>query len=202
MKTALVLGGASCLWSDVSAFLGGEGAEIAKRTVCGPGGLCQGVVACNDAGAEWPGDLDGWVSLHPQFFTRKGWLEKRQGPPPKRIFAHHAADKAVHRGRYPVGIEFTDYKFPGQERSGSSGLFAAKVALIDLGFDRAVLCGISMDPRPHFFDHEGWRSAEGFRSAWLAVPQEYRDRMRSMSGWTRTLLGAPEIETKEKPDEQ
>jgi len=79
MKTALVLGGASCLWDDIRAYTG----------------PVDGCVACNDAGAEWPGDLNGWASLHPQFFIRKGWLEKRQGPPPKRIFAHHAANKAV-----------------------------------------------------------------------------------------------------------
>jgi len=185
VKTALVLGGASCLHDDITAYIG----------------AVDGCVACNDAGAEWSGDLDGWVSLHPQFFTGKGWLDKRQGPPPKRLFAHHAANKAVQIGRYPPGIEFTDYQFPEQHRSGSSGLFAAKVALIDLGFDRAVLCGVPMDPRPHFFDREDWKSAEGFRGAWLAVPQEYRDRIRSMSGWTRVLLGAPEIETKEKPDD-
>lgn len=185
MKTALVLGGASCLWDDIRAYTG----------------PVDGCVACNDAGAEWPGDLDGWVSLHPQYFTRKGWLEKRQGPPPKRIFAHTAAGtKTVQLGRYPAEIEFTDYAFPGEHRSGSSGLFAAKVALVDLGFDRAVLCGIPLDKRPHFFDGDDWKAAEGFRSAWLNIPGNYRDRMRSMSGWTRTLLGSPEIETKEKPD--
>lgn len=180
-----MLGGASCLHDDIAAYTG----------------PVDGVVAANDAGAEWTGDLDGWCSLHPQNFTLKKWLEKRTGPPAARIFGHsEATSKAVMSGRCPDGIEFTDYQFPGQHRSGSSGLFAAKVALIDLGFDRAVLCGVPMDPRPHFFDRDPWTSADGFRSAWLSVPQEYRDRMRSMSGWTLVLLGAPKTETKEKPD--
>jgi len=186
VRTCLILGGASCLHDDIAAY----------------DGPMDGVVACNDAGMIWPGGLDAWISLHPQLFTLKRWIDKRQGPPARRLFAHKEADKDTQRSRYPAGLEFTDYRFPGQTHSGSSGLFAAKVALIDLGFDRAVLCGVPMDPRPHFFDATDWKSAEGFRSAWLAVPQEYRDRMRSISGWTRTLLGAPEIETKEKPDEQ
>lgn len=181
-----MLGGGSCLHDDIGAYLG----------------PINGVVACNDAGTVWPGNLAAWVSLHPQHFVVKKWLADRHGPPAKRIFAHPAADKPVQRGNYPAGIEFTPYQFPGQDRSGSSGLFAAKVALIDLGFDRVVLCGVPMDKRPHFFDRDDWKAAEGFRSAWLAVPQEYRDRMRSLSGWTKVLLGSPEFETKEKLNEQ
>jgi len=186
MKTALVLGGASCLRADIEAYAG----------------PFQGVVACNEAGAEWDGALDAWVSLHPMNFIGKGWIEKRSGPPARRLLAHEESKRAMWQDRYPAGIAFTDYRFPGQNRSGSSGLFAAKVALVDLGFDRAVLCGVPLTETPHFFDREDWRGAEGFRSSWLALPEEYRDRMRSMSGWTRTLLGAPEIETKEKSDEQ
>lgn len=182
-----MLGGGSCLHDDIGAYLG----------------PINGVVACNDAGTVWPGNLAAWVSLHPQHFVVKKWLADRQGPPAKRIFGHSGSEnKAVLRGRGPDGLEFTDYQFPGQDRSGSSGLFAAKVALIDLGFDRVVLCGVPMDRRPHFFDREDWKSAEGFRSAWLAVPQTYRDRMRSMSGWTRVLLGSPETETKEMSNAQ
>ncbi|WP_306150740.1 hypothetical protein [Roseovarius sp. MMSF_3281] len=181
MKTALVLGGADCLHDDIAAYQGEY----------------QGVVACNDAGAEWPGELDAWVSLHPEFFTHKGWLDKRQGPPPKRLIAHPAAAQPHRRARLPANVEFTEYAFPGQTHSGSSGLFATKVALIDLGFDRAVLCGVPLTQTPHFFGGDPWKAADGFRRQWLALPEEYRDRMRSLSGWTAVLLGKPEIETKE-----
>lgn len=184
MKTCLVLGGADCLFEDVHA------ARNLPR---------DGVVACNEAGIEWPGDLDAWVSLHPEHFTGKRWLEKRQGSPAKRLIAHPAAAQPHRRARLPANVEFTEYAFPGQTHSGSSGLFAAKVALIDLGFDRVVFCGVPLTQTPHFWDakREPWKSANDFRRQWLALPEEYRDRMRSMSGWTAVLLGKPEIETKE-----
>jgi len=190
MRTALVLGGAACLWDDIHAFWGLHGFDPAPGNLVAPEKPWQGVVACNDAGAEWPGALDAWVTLHPRFWDRKGWKAKRAAngfPPARAYYAHEAARPPV-----PDDVTVTDYLFPGQDKSGSSGLFAAKVALIDLGFDRAVLCGIPLTRTPHFFGGEPWRSAENYRRQWLTVPEEYRARMRSMSGWTAVLLGRPE----------
>lgn len=176
MRVALVLGGGSGLQADVAAY----------------GGKFDGVVACNDAGMWWPGALDGWVSLHPQFWESRGWRKSREDsgyPAPANFYAHENA-----RNLIPDKIVKTDYRFPGQQHSGSSGLFAAKVALVDLGFDRVVLCGVPMTKTPHFWDKNqiNWHPAESFRNQWLDLPQEYLDRMRSMSGWTKVLLGPPE----------
>lgn len=174
-----MLGGAASLHDDIAAY----------------DGPVDGVVACNDAGAIWPGDLDAWVSLHSQFFARKGWLAKRAQaglPPARAIYSHDFGHKDAPTG---PNVRRTHCQFPGVEVGGSSGLFAAKVALIDLGFERAVLCGIPISPTPHFFDDVPWKDAEGMRSRWLAIPDEYRARMRSMSGWTRTLLGGPDADT-------
>ena len=179
VRTALVLGGAACLHDDIAAYTG----------------PVDGVVACNDAGAECPGHLDAWVTLHPAFLLTKGWLAKRAErgyPAAARLVAHDEINRPVHRAKFPEGLEFTDYRFPGQTISGSSGLFAAKVALMDLGFGRVVLCGVPMVVQPHFYGGEAWRKAEDFRAAWLSVPEEYRARMRSMSGWTRVLCGGPQ----------
>lgn len=82
-------------------------------------------------------------------------------------------------------------------------MFAAKVALVDLGFDRAVLCGIPMSPMKHITGADHWHTqpdGHGRRTStlpnrylkrWRDVPQEYRDRIRSMSGATREMFGAP-----------
>lgn len=180
MRTALVLGGASCLLDDLY--------ELPIRF--------DGVVACNDAGMYWPGDLDAWVTLHPAKMNQ--WRQKRRAnghSEPGRFFAHQE------QGNY---IRRTAYKFQGVTSSGSSGMFAAKVALVDLSFDRAVLCGIPMMRKPHFFDRHDWRSATHFRHAWESLPKPYMERMRSMSGWTRCLLGSPRdwVNADEEPDKR
>lgn len=186
MKTCLCLGGADTLFSDIEAYTG----------------PVDGVVACNDAGAHWPGDLDAWVSMHPRYFVTKNWHRdriRRGYSEPKRILAPPVMEKEVLASPYPLmrRVEFSDQYFP-ESPGGSSGLFAAKVALIDLGFDLAVLCGIPMTVRPHFWDDKkvDWHVAHQYQRAWTKIPAQYRDRMRSMSGWTRVLLGAPEKGTK------
>ena len=91
---------------------------------------------------------------------------------------------------------FTNYLFPGQTSSGTSGLFALKVALIDLGFDRAVLCGIPMqDEAGHLRDAAApWSGAVAHWAGWLEAYPQIKDRARSMSGRTADLLGRPTAE--------
>jgi len=186
VTTALVLGGAECLHMDLAAYVeAGHG--------------FAGVVTVNDALTEWPGRVDAAVSLHPRYFAQKGWRDARAAKgyaPALRHFGHMEARQVQEGKGLTCDVEFTEYRFPGQDKSGSSGLFAAKVALIDLGFDRVVFCGVPMTNEPHFWDADRtpWKPAEGFRRQWLTVPEEYRSRMASMSGWTRVLLGAPETE--------
>jgi len=181
MKTAIVLGGAACLQEDL--------ASLPIRF--------DGVVACNDAGAYWPGELDAWVTLHP--LKMNVWRQKRRQnghPEPNRFYAHNDNGQKY--------IRTTPYKFPGLSTSGSSGMFAAKVALIDLKYDRVVLCGCPMMRTPHFFDRVNWRSATHFRHAWESAPKPYLERMRSMSGWTFCLLGSPKdwVNAGEEPDKR
>lgn len=164
---ALVLGGARCVWEDVEAALSL--------------GQFDGVVACNDIGAEWRGELAAWATLHPQNLPR--WIKARSGsgaPTPAEIVTHKQ-DKHTTR--------VVDYRWKGGTTSGSSGLYATKVALEM--FSRAVLCGVPMSDEPHFFDNKPWRAAHGFRPSWRVALPAIADRVRSMSGWTAQLLGKP-----------
>lgn len=170
MRTALCLGGADCVFDDVEAL------DLPF----------DGVVACNDVGAEWPGMLDAWVTLHPKNMPAWSAKRRKEGRAPSLLTYSNETEHAL-----PNGCVGCGYKFPGQGGSGSSGLFATKVALLDLGFDRAVLAGIPLSAKPHFFDDKAWNGGEVFRPAWLQLRDEFRDRMRSMSGWTRALLGSP-----------
>ncbi len=178
MKIALVLGGADCMQGDMAEYLDGERPY-------------HGVVACNDA-IGWYRDLIAGVTLHPEYLER--WLDIRkqkswQNP---ALYAH----KVYHRKPLDEVI-LTDYNFPGQTESMTSGVMAAKVALIDLGFDRVVFCGVPMTNTPHFVHRPNaptWDIADHYFERWYMIPKYYKDRMRSMSGRTRELLGAPDKE--------
>lgn len=175
MTVALVLGGAACVFNDV---------EVALAL-----GKFDGVIACNDMAARWPGRLDAAVSKHPERWT--GWLaarERRRFPAPDRVISHLEAE-----GQASEAVTgHTEFRFPGQTASGSSGLFALKVALVDLGFDKAVLCGVPMSAdRGHFAYGPTWPDAIHYQPAWREALPAIQDRARSLSGWTRNLLGAP-----------
>lgn len=168
---ALCLGGAATLHKDIEGALALGEFDL--------------VVACNDAGAVWPGRLDAWVTLHPE--KMREWSEQRAANGYEPAVAYFCQI-----GRHvPDGFQAVEYRFPRQADSGSSGMFAAKVALTDLGATRAVFCGIPMDRQPHFFSGGAWEAAVGHRNVWHQVRREYRDRIRSMSGWTAEFLGRP-----------
>lgn len=178
MTLALVLGGAGRVWRDLEAAL--DLAEFSH------------VVACNDAGAAYPGHLDAFVTLHAE---KAGlWMARRESaglPMPARVIGHDTAKSGILK--MPGCITgFTDYRFDGQTDSGSSGLFALKFALIDMGFDKAVLCGVPMETSgAHFFDLSPWRGALSHQRGWRQALPVIKDRARSMSGWTREILGEP-----------
>lgn len=173
------MGGADNVWSDLEAAL-----DL---------GEFQAAITCNDVTAAYPGRIDACASLHSAQWP--AWLDERERrgfERPLTVFGHNEARGGVHTNRVDV---FTEYRFPGQDRSGSSGLFALKVALIDLGYDRAVLCGVPMtaDQR-HFFDAKKWDGARSHVEGWRQALPHIRDRARSMSGWTAELLGTPDEE--------
>ncbi len=175
MRTALVLGGAANVWADLEAAL-----DL---------GEFSGVITCNDVTVAYPGPIDACCSLHASSWGR--WLADREArgfPCPGKVLGHLDA-KGIRQSEADGYVEF---RFPGQDRSGSSGLFALKVALIDMGFDRAVLCGVPMTAEQgHFFDARQWRGARAHRKGWEQALPHIADKARSMSGWTRELLGAP-----------
>jgi hypothetical protein len=163
VTAALVIGGAACVWGDIETAL-----DL---------GEFDGVVGCNHVGIHWPGRLDAYVSLHPD--KLKMWAARRalKGLPPHKAL---------------VGSQDTSRRFPGQDKPGSSGLFALKVALDDLGYDRAVLCGIPLEPEAAHFDNPAvWKAALHYREGWIQALPHISDRTRSMGGWTAQMLGRP-----------
>lgn len=169
MVHALILGSGASLFEDLEAL--------------GPwDGL---VIAVNRAGAVHAGGLDHWVSLHPD-----------------QLGAFMAERAAA--GLPSAGATWSDRAHPGVrvdrvvtdlERTGSSGLFAVRLALHHLGAGRVVLAGMPIDNAPHFYDGPR-RSGPGFvpyRPFWRAAARSgFAGRVRSLSGWTAGLLGRPD----------
>lgn len=150
------------------------------------------VFAVNDAAAEYPGQLEAFVTLHPEKLPM--WLGKRRAaglPEPGAIIAHTLPPhEAPGVGREHV-TELLDYRWPDMTGSGSSGLFAVKVALAR-GY-RVVLCGVPMDPQRTHYEQSTFRNDHsGFCEAWSIALPYLRDNVRSMSGWTAELLGKPD----------
>lgn len=126
------------------------------------------VVAANLAGLEYDHSLAGWASLHPDSLAE--WVA-RKGCTDARLFTPDETPE-----RWP----------------GSSGLYAAQVALFELGAAGAILCGVPMDSRAgHFTGRIPWESVTDYRRAFQAALPEIGGRVRSMGGWTQDLFGAP-----------
>lgn len=174
-KKFLALGSATSLWTDIDGALALSDFD--------------GVVAANEAGVLWAGELTSWVTLHPEEI--EGRIDRRRSrgyPDAKEICSHFTKRET---GAITLQIE---YMLPRQKKSGSSGLFAVKRCL-DLGATHVVCCGIPMEKTMGRVDgKEQWPSASMFRGAWENVVPVIRHKVRSMSGWTRNLLGAPTAE--------
>jgi len=164
---AVVLGGASGVWDEYAAVtvMLGSAPEI--------------VVACNDAGAVFPGRLDGWATLHSEKLAKWQALRSRRDYRAFTIKGHHDLGE---------GVEIVVERF-----KGSSGLYAAQIAMDAFGASGVILCGVPLWPENgHFFSPDRpWPEAELYRRGFKAALPVIRAPVRSMSGWTRELLGAP-----------
>lgn len=165
----IILGGARCVWDDYLEL---------KAT-----GFDGSVMAVNDVGMYFDGPLNHWVSMHANYLTH--WVALRKG---------HSMNE---------GLTHTRESYPGihvawdiQNYGWTSGTFAAQVALC-LGYDQIVLCGIPQDGTGRFMDppwmpggeHNDANSKKAFRNIVENAP-ELKQRVRSMSGWTREVFGA------------
>jgi hypothetical protein len=166
---AIVLGGSRDVWSELSAALALTD------------GLDRIIVAANHAGRVFDGDIDGWVTLHPQMLP--AWREERAKSGRNtdfRAFVHAPV----------VGVD--DVEIAPLEWSGSSGLFAAQVAVRSMGAAGVILCGVPMDADAGHFTFTGdWSAVSRYRPAFEAA-KEAGLPVRSMSGWTAGLFGSPD----------
>lgn len=170
MITALVLGGAQCLHADIEAAQKLFTADI--------------IVAVKDIGITWP-KVDYWATFHPERLPKELAQRRKLGlTDPKCIYTYNKRIPPKSSIGVPMKVMHT--------QGGSSGLMGTEVALLHA--DRIVLCGIPLDPRQKHYRRpkkQGWPPATMYRARWKEVAPSFKGRVRSMSGWTRELLGAP-----------
>lgn len=170
---ALILGGSPDVWKDAE-----EAAALLNRRHL--------VVAANLAGIRWPGKLDAHCTQHTEHLAR--WKAER------------AAAKRPAATRYfvPAGLHVLPWAEKAADRwNGSSGLYAAQVALFELGATAVILCGIPMDAEAGHFDRPAgvsWEGTADYRLGFEAALRECGGRIRSSGGWTSRLFGKPTAE--------
>lgn len=178
MKRALVIGCANEVWQEV---------EEAQKL-----GHFDTIYCVKMAGIYWAEGPFVWVGLHPEFWDRYKLERTKLGLPhdcyetvaplPSEVGNHHQCKSDRN----------TSFRFPGMTSSGASGLFAVKVAMED-GHDRIVLAGVPMTRETgHFVRGAPWQQFDNFTSAWKVMKPKLQGRVKSVSGWTRELLGAPD----------
>lgn len=159
------------------------------------------VVVVGKMGEVFPDPIDYWVSFHANLFDR--WAAKRaaRGLPPACNFWG-----ATYRGRPLDNTECAPLTcIPST--GGSSGFLAVEGALGLLAPSHVVLAGIPMvaeaghepDTCEESERQAPWAEAAVYWATWEAAAPTL-GRVRSMSGRTRALLGAPTREWLEDGD--
>lgn len=181
-NTCFILGSAACVFTDYENAVKDYG--------------YQNVILVNDMGLEFAGAAVAWATLNGEQFPR--YLKQREAkgyPAIPRLFTGLSA------GDFDVvkrtATDIVEAKFlPEQQVGGSSGLFAVKVAIADLGYERAILCGIPMTiDQAHLTDPALWNDAPSFYAGWRQALPHIKGKVFSMSGWTKNLLGSPRDES-------
>lgn len=166
--TVLVVGSGACVWDDLARV---------------PAWATDEIIAVNDIGVHLP-LIHHWVTLHPEKMS--AWVEMR------RVHRRHAFGKfTTWTNRWPHQHfnDMTQRQHP-HAWGGSSALLAVRVALFERRARRVVLAGVPMDASPKFDSGTEWPHWHIFRKDWTRHAHSMQ-RVRSMSGWTRDLLGAP-----------
>lgn len=145
-----------------------------------------GVVTINNMTLHYREKIDHSCSMHPE--EPELWRKLRITYDRDPVFLTHSHSNGHSKTNFNWHIE--------RGGSGTSGLFAVMLALA-LGYEKVVLCGIPLDDQGHFYDPPGFRDgvfkSDFIRREWREVSQLYfKDRVRSLSGWTRDLLGEPD----------
>jgi hypothetical protein len=177
--TVLVCGFAACLWDDLSRA----------------GGEAHPIIAINDASLHLPSAF-AIFSFHYEAEKLGLWARERKAKH-DGSFSVHAPGKEEWQEHNQRNYPHVDHWWHGVVSRGGSAWCAVRMAK-QMGFERIILCGSPIDHSNYADGRGGWywtsshtNAVEQFRKA-IAADTEYHRCVRSMSGWTKELLGEPE----------
>lgn len=190
MRYAVVLGRHTDVWNELCL------ATQIIRAVAGYDTPIT-IIATKRAGRDYDGPVHEWASYHPEMF--KAWIAiraKYKRPPAGRLWSARSP-----RVKKPDTEGLAINWIPAQ--GGSSGMLGVQVGLAigtthypnEQPIDKILLCGIPLEKTGRYDDNQLWREAELYRDHWIQffkAHPEHRERVRSFSGWTKELLGAPD----------
>lgn len=163
-------------------------AEFAEARALAPSAI---VVAVNDSLRVCPERPTAFVTLHHEKVRDRFF---------RGIAPGEMAKVAQFGIRSAHGFEPT---IVAEKWGGTSGLFAVQIALERLGCDGVILAGVPLDPAAgvnyqrtakQIARGDAWAGSalDRYRRGWMKALPEIASRVRSVSGWTRNLLGAPD----------
>ena len=125
-----------------------------------------------------PRPVHHWTTLHPEKMRERKALRLKYHKDMPKCWAHSDNKREIDEAITPS--------------EGSSTMTAVRVANKE-GATRKIVCGAPMQTGHHAdrFDRKGWTGWSHFRKWWEDEKNGVLKDTRSMSGWTRDLLGEP-----------
>lgn len=167
----VVMGGGRCIWGDIDALKDFSAARI----------------AVNEIGMHYPGRLDHWLTLHPEYMP--GWRLWRAN--------HCMGEGYVPQTHSHIAAPGIDHAWSGVHIVGGTGGLAAGIVGLLLGYAPVIFAGVPMDNSGHYFDPPSGTTPEfgdgAVRSEWAQAIEIAGGRFKSMSGNTRLWCGAPDF---------
>lgn len=162
MKYALVIGGAECLWDDLTTL-----PEPAF------------VVGCNEAARDYPGKLDWWATLHPEKLP--DWMAGRKAQDYRTAsFKDPNKGPKIDLTLFNWGGSSGLFAFQVARHFGWERVIFAGVPLDE----RPHYHGAGNAGK--------WPDCRHYRKHWQNNMHLIAPYARSCSGWTRDMLGGPE----------
>jgi len=171
-KVALIVGCAPCWEDDLNRF----------KTICSEFDVFAIGLDC-----PYKEEIKYFVTYHIEDI--EAYKRKKTGD--YKIISHtnDFIKYSRERRKKPKWANTTvDIVYPHENPSGSSSLLGVKAATKKLGYEKVVLIGCPMDTG-NLLNKK--KSYSVFQKGWLYFKSDLIGKVKSMSGWTRELLGEP-----------